>query len=88
MPQAPAFESWTDLWTAFTAQVGGCPHILILDEVPHAAEADPAFLSALQHAWDQHFKPSKLYLLLIGSHVHTLDEIASAALVSKPHLSA
>jgi len=75
MSQAPAFESWTDLWTAFAAQVGDRPHILILDEVPQAAEADPAFLSALQHAWDQNFKNSRLYLLLSGSHVHTMETL-------------
>jgi AAA+ ATPase superfamily predicted ATPase len=75
MPQAPAFESWADLWTAFAAQIGDRPHILILDEVPHAAEADPAFLSALQHAWDQHFQHSKLFLLLSGSHVHTMETL-------------
>ncbi len=71
--QAPTFESWADLWTAFAAQIADRPHILILDEVPHAAEADPAFLSALQHAWDQHFRHSKLILLLSGSHVHTME---------------
>jgi hypothetical protein len=75
MSQAPTFESWADLWTAFAAQIADRPHILILDEVPHAAEADPAFLSALQHAWDQHFKHSKLILLLSGSHVHTMETL-------------
>jgi AAA+ ATPase superfamily predicted ATPase len=58
--QAPAFTSWADLWNAFAAQLGDRHQILILDEVPHAAEADPAFMSALQHAWDQHFKNSRL----------------------------
>jgi len=75
MPQAPLFESWADLWTAFAAQIGDRPHILILDETPYAAEADPAFLSALQHAWDQHFKRSRLILLLSGSHVHTMESL-------------
>jgi len=75
MSQAPTFGSWADLWTAFAAQVADRPHILILDEVPHAAEADPAFLSALQHAWDQHFKHSKLILILSGSHVHTMETL-------------
>ena len=40
MAQAPTFESWTDLWTAFTKLVGNRRQILILDEVPYAAEAD------------------------------------------------
>ena len=73
--QGPTFESWADLWTAFAAQVGNRPHLLILDEVPQAAEADSAFLSALQNAWDQQFKSSRLFLLLSGSHVHTMETL-------------
>ncbi len=72
---APAFTSWADLWKAFAVQLGDRRQILILDELPHAAESDPACLSALQHAWDQHFKNSRLILLLSGSHVHTMETL-------------
>ncbi len=75
MTQAPLFESWADLWTAFARMLGGERHVLILDEIPYAAEADPAFLSSIQHAWDQQFKESKLVLLLSGSHVHTMETL-------------
>ncbi len=73
--QAPAFDSWADLWTAFAQMVAERRHVLILDEVTHAAESDPAFLSALQHAWDQQFKSSRLIILLSGSHVHTMETL-------------
>ncbi len=46
-------------------------HILILDGFPYAAESDPAMLSSLQHAWDQHFKASQLVIILCGSHIHS-----------------
>ncbi len=75
MAQAPNFTSWDELWTAFAAQLRDQPGILILDEVPHAAEADPAFLSALQHAWDQHLKHAPLIIVLSGSHVHTMETL-------------
>lgn len=73
--QAPIFESWADLWAAFAKTVGSERRILILDEIPYAAESDPAFLSALQHAWDQRLKNSRLFLILSGSHVHTMETL-------------
>jgi hypothetical protein len=75
MAQAPNFNSWAELWTAFAAQLRDQRRILIVDEVPHAAEADPAFLSALQHAWDQHLKHAPLIVVLSGSHVHTMETL-------------
>jgi uncharacterized protein len=56
--RAPIFESWADVWDAAAELIGGQKNILILDELPYAAEADPAMLSALQHAWDHHSQPS------------------------------
>lgn len=75
MTQAPLFESWADLWTAFAKMLGSERQVLILDEIPYAAEADPAFLSSIQHSWDQQFKESRLVLLLSGSHVHTMETL-------------
>ena len=75
--RAPIFESWADVWDAIAILVGDQRRILILDEIPYAAEADPAMLSALQHAWDNHFKTSKLILILCGSHVHTMETLLS-----------
>src|SRR6266545_4522731 len=57
-PGAPVFASWSDLWQAAAAQFQHHRRLLILDELPYAAEADPAMLSALQHAWDQHCEHS------------------------------
>lgn len=75
--RAPIFESWADVWDAATELIGRQKNILILDELPYAAEADPAMLSALQHAWDHHFKSSKLILVLCGSQVHTMETLLS-----------
>jgi len=75
--QAPTFESWSELWQAAAATLQGRRHILILDELPYAAEADPATLSALQHAWDQLFQDSQAFLVLCGSHVRTMETLQS-----------
>jgi uncharacterized protein len=72
-PGAPAFASWSDLWQAAAAQFQHQRRLLILDELPYAAEADGAMLSSLQHAWDQHFEHSQAMIVLCGSHVRTME---------------
>ncbi len=42
--QAPLFDNWAELWDAVAAIIGDRRHILILDELPYAAESDPATL--------------------------------------------
>jgi AAA+ ATPase superfamily predicted ATPase len=74
---APVQRSWASLWEAVAAQIQDRRHILILDELPYAADADPAMLSALQHAWDQHFQKSNVVMILCGSHVRTMETILS-----------
>ena len=73
--QAPIFEAWADLWEAFAHLIGDQRRILVIDEVTYAAESDEAFLSALQHAWDQRLKHSQLVVILSGSHVHTMETL-------------
>ncbi len=75
--RAPIFESWAEVWNAAAELIGGQKRILVLDELPYAAEADAAMLSALQHAWDHHFKASNLILVLCGSQVHTMETLLS-----------
>jgi len=77
IPQAPIFNSWSEFWDAAAAVLKGQRRILILDELPYAAETDPAMLSALQHAWDHHFKNGDLLIMLCGSHVRTMETLLS-----------
>jgi hypothetical protein len=74
---APVHRSWASLWEAAAALLKDRRHILILDELPYEADADPAMLSALQHAWDQHFQKSNTILVLCGSHVRAMETILS-----------
>ncbi len=73
--QAPLFDNWAELWDAVAAIIGDRRHILILDELPYAAESDPATLSALQHAWDAHFQHSNLVIILCGSQVKVMESL-------------
>ncbi|MEM7800694.1 MAG: ATP-binding protein [Chloroflexota bacterium] len=72
---APILPSWQETWDAIAERIGQEKHILILDELPWAAEGDPAMLSSLQHAWDQQFKDSNLIIALSGSQVRAMERL-------------
>lgn len=75
--QATAFDSWPALWRWLAPRLAerSEKQILIMDELSYASAADPALLSALQHAWDHHLKESNLILVLCGSQVTTMEAI-------------
>jgi len=79
---APTFHAWSELWDwlsrlwsggAQSPSQGQQRHILILDEVTRAAEADTAFMTSVQNAWDTYFKDSNHIIFLCGSQVHTME---------------
>lgn len=72
---APTFDGWPDVWEAVADYLKDRRYILVVDELPYAAEADPAMLSALQNAWDQHFKGSNVVLVLCGSQVRVMESL-------------
>jgi AAA+ ATPase superfamily predicted ATPase len=74
---APVYRSWPALWDAAAPLLQGKRHILILDELPYAANADPAMLSALQYAWDQYFQKTEVIIILCGSHVRVMETLLS-----------
>lgn len=74
---APVYRSWSELWDAAASILQGKRHILILDELPYAADADPAMLSSLQYAWDQYFQKSEIVIVLCGSHVRAMETLMS-----------
>lgn len=69
------FETWADCFAAVAQTLGQAHTIVIIDELPYAADADSGFLSALQHAWDHLFKPLPLILILCGSHVNVMERL-------------
>ena len=85
---ATSFESWDGLWQSVAAIFQGTPQgrILILDELPYAAEGDPAMLSSLQHAWDQRFRDLRVAILLCGSHVRAPGQEHERTFQHKPAL--
>lgn len=74
---APLFDSWTRTWKWVAQQFENRAerHILIIDELPYASNADPAVLSGLQQAWDQQLRDTHLIIALCGSQVNTMEAI-------------
>lgn len=71
----PVFNSWSAFWTAVAPTLVNNDHILLIDEITYIADADQGALSALQHAWDQHFKDSNLAIVISGSQVQTMASL-------------
>jgi len=69
------FDAWDAVFEQIAALIGDQPHILILDEITYAVNADPNFLAALQHAWDQHFQDSAVTLAICGSHFRAMNDL-------------
>lgn len=67
------FESWSDLWQVVAPAYQAERRIIILDDLPYAAAADSAMLSALQHAWDWRLERSQAMIVLCGSHIRTME---------------
>jgi uncharacterized protein len=72
---APVYRSWPEFWDAAAPLLQAKRQILILDELPYAASADAAMLSALQAAWDQHFQKAELMIVLCGSQVRVMETL-------------
>ena len=49
--------------------------ILILDEFPYLAEAEPGLPSVLQNLWDHHLKQTQIVLVLAGSHIGMMSRL-------------
>jgi AAA+ ATPase superfamily predicted ATPase len=49
--------------------------ILILDEFPYVAEAEPGLPSVVQNIWDHRLKETRIFLVLAGSHIGMMSEL-------------
>lgn len=82
-PDAPAGPDFTyGDWETALRQIAPLARdqrrLVILDEFPYAANAEPGLSSILQSVWDHHLKSSQVFLALAGSHVGMMEhEIGS-----------
>lgn len=69
--------SWPDAWRALATALPDRASIVVLDELPWAAEQDPGFDGALQTVWDRYLSAKPVLLLLLGSDVHMMERLTS-----------
>lgn len=50
--------------------------VIIIDEFPYLVETDKAISSTFQKAWDLYLKNSRVYLMLLGSSISTMEREA------------
>lgn len=70
-------RGWEEVFRMLAQAVGDQRAIIILDELPYAAQQDPGLASHIQAAWDHRFKESNLLLFLAGSHIGMMVELMS-----------
>ncbi len=63
------FENWEDALNYFGRKVQDQKIVLIIDEFPFLAEANPSIKSILQHRIDHDWKERNIFLILCGSSV-------------------
>jgi hypothetical protein len=79
-PDTPAdaeftYPTWEMALTQAAQLAADRQLILILDEFPYVAEAEPGLASVLQNAWDHHFKQTRIFLVLAGSHIGMMTRL-------------
>jgi AAA+ ATPase superfamily predicted ATPase len=68
------FLTWESAFIFIAEQSGTRKVLVIIDEYPYAAIANPSLNSMLQVAIDHHLKKSNVKLLLSGSHVSFMED--------------
>ena len=64
---APIYPDFRSALEAVFAHASSRREVLVIDEFPYLAKADPSFASVLQAAIDRHHESSGLFLVLCGS---------------------
>jgi AAA+ ATPase superfamily predicted ATPase len=79
-PDAPAdpeftYPSWEMALKRAAHAAANQRLILILDEFPYLAEAEPGLPSVIQNIWDHELKESQIALILAGSHMGMMTRL-------------
>lgn len=68
------FSSWENALGYVNRRCGDKPLILVIDEFPYIAHANPSILSMLQHLIDHTLQQGKLFLILCGSYMGFMEK--------------
>jgi len=67
------FQSWQDAFHYVAVNAHGRRLILVMDEYPYIAQAEPSVSSILQRAIDHEWKPTDLFVILCGSSMSFME---------------
>ena len=68
------YNTWDDLLGTLAKQAQTERLVVVLDEFPYLATADPSLASILQRTWDRSFKNTQIMLILNGSYIGMMEE--------------
>ena len=70
-----AYPTWEMVFQQAAQMAADQRLILILDEFPYLAEAEPGLPSVLQNVWDHRLKQTQIVLVLAGSHIGMMSRL-------------
>ena len=79
LPPGYAFPDWSSALDFVTAAAGSDRLVVVLDEFPYLANSAPGLESVIQRWWDQRGRTSRIMLVLCGSAVAYMQQVAGAA---------
>ncbi len=68
-PAGYSYESWERAFLALGELAAERRLVVVIDEFPYLANADPSIPSVLQKVWDERLQHTRLMLILCGSHI-------------------
>lgn len=69
---------WRSVLEYLRAKAGQAPLMIVLDEFPYLAEADPSLPSVIQAWWDHEAGASRCKLILSGSYISAMRRLTEA----------
>lgn len=72
-----AAQSWDGWFNIIAMAAQQEPIIVVLDEFPWLTHSDPALEGTLQNKWDKVLEHLPVLLILVGSDVHTIDQLGT-----------
>ena len=70
-------SSWRDALGAVELAARSCPVVVVLDEFPWMTKADPTLEAVLQAAWDRALEKLPVLMVLVGSDVAMMEQLAT-----------
>lgn len=68
-----SYESWERAFLALGELATERRLVVVIDEFPYLANADPSIPSVLQKIWDERLQHTRLMLILCGSHIGMME---------------